>query len=651
MSAKIIILAVFSSLLLLTACGGTTQPPEPIITLSDDDIRNTNNYEELLGLLKTANIRLADKNVSDYADDFARKSILEDKLVELAIANIESQFTNAREVNGVLGLATIESIDNSLIGESELPTGKWQRVKDRIALEKRRTRQYVEEQSLTIADDLSNEERLNYLDEFYRLTGDSTWLQQKNEFIDQLITNIRVAKNQGVYTEALQADLALLRQTRGDDLGLMNELTAYDAKVYEHQFLTELGNGDPDAAYQIFVKMTQANNFEQIRAELEGTSQTMADYFIAKADEAMTSDLQLAKAYRWYQQGLDVYQHMGLGQPSQEQFNTIISEFNRRFEGRKENGDLEAALAYLLMIGEFDKTHALYRSQLNPLKDQIQQRAVKKVTTTDFSNSAQRHDYGSVLSSFITQHLFESIPNDVRIVERQQYEAILRERELGGQAPDLSAVDYFITGSVLESKVDTTEVQGKKTLRVIVGRESIPNPAYVTWLKLDSKERKKVDKPSETISVDRHENVSIGITEHRKLGIVSVSYRLVEADSGRIVFPDSISKEEEHKDNSTEGVEMGEFILPFKLAQLPSDVEILDTLAKSISLDVGENLVGLLKDQEKKYLAQADVFAGDRNCPAQITALARASAIQELKGMENSETNQTLRDVTVSCYQ
>jgi hypothetical protein len=96
---------------------------------------------------------------------------------------------------------------------------------------------------------------------------------------------------------------------------------------------------------------------------------------------------------------------------------------------------------------------------------------------------------------------------------------------------------------------------------------------------------------------------------------------------------------------------MGEFILPFKLAQLPSDVEILDKLAKSISLDVGENLVNLLKNQEQKYLAQAEVYAGDNNCPEQIKALARASAIQEMKGMQNTDTNKTLQNVTVACYQ
>jgi len=275
---------------------------------------------------------------------------------------------------------------------------------------------------------------------------------------------------------------------------------------------------------------------------------------------------------------------------------------------------------------------------------------VRRVTTTEFQNSAQRHDYGSVISSFVTQYLFEQIPHDVRIVERQQYEAILRERELSGQGANLSAVDYLVTGSVLEAKVDTTEVKGRKTLRVVVGRETIPNPAYGTWLEMSSKERKKVDQPSDTISVDKHENVSVGITEHRKLGIVSVGYRLVEADSGKIIFPDSITKEQEFTDTSKEGVEMGDFVMPFELANLPSDVEILDGLVKELATEVGQKLVTLLSDQEKKYLQEAEEHASNSNCPAQVKALARAAAIQDNKSLEQEPTLAELRKAAVNCF-
>jgi curli biogenesis system outer membrane secretion channel CsgG len=327
----------------------------------------------------------------------------------------------------------------------------------------------------------------------------------------------------------------------------------------------------------------------------------------------------------------------------------LLSGLEARFEAAKVANNIESAYAHLLMIADFDNANATYRANIANMRNAVQQRAVKKVTTTEFKNSAQRHDYGSVLSSFITQHLFEKIPNDVRIVERQQYEAIVREQTLSGQAQGLSAVDYLITGSLLESKVDTTEVQGKKIMRVVVGRETIPNPAYTTWLEMSNKERKKVDQPSETISVDKHENITVGITEHRKLGIVSVGYRLVDSESGKILFPDSISKDIEHTDNSTEGVEMGEFVLPFKLANLPSDVEILDKLVRELSEEVGTKLVDLLKDQELKYLEIAETGLADNDCNKAVHAFARASGIQDMKDLDSAATLTSLKSTAINC--
>ena len=137
----------------------------------------------------------------------------------------------------------------------------------------------------------------------------------------------------------------------------------------------------------------------------------------------------------------------------------------------------------------------------------------------------------------------------------------------------MSAVDLLVTGSVLEAKVDTTEQKGKKTIRAVVGKETIPNAAYIKWLELSQKDRKDIEKPSETITVDKEENIPVNVTNHRKVGIFSVSYRLVDAANGRVLFPDSITKEEEFKGTSREGVEMGDFVLPFELADLPSDVK------------------------------------------------------------------------------
>jgi hypothetical protein len=280
----------------------------------------------------------------------------------------------------------------------------------------------------------------------------------------------------------------------------------------------------------------------------------------------------------------------------------------------------------------------------------VRDSAVQRLSTTDFQSSYKDQDYGDVISSFITQYLFEHVPHDVRIVEREQYEAILRERELGGNNEALASVNLLVSGSVLESKVDSTEAKNKKLMRVTVGKDSIPNPAYISWLKLPSKERDKIDAPSETIEVDKHENISIDITRHRKVGIFSVSYRLVEASTGRVLFPDSISMNSTHEDESSQGVEMGDFVIPFKLADLPADAEILDGLAKKVATQISEKLVTELKDQEQKYLAEADKYVEQNDCESEVGALANALMIMKLKNMDGEEITPRLRNQAVACY-
>jgi hypothetical protein len=183
----------------------------------------------------------------------------------------------------------------------------------------------------------------------------------------------------------------------------------------------------------------------------------------------------------------------------------------------------------------------------------------------------------------------------------------------------------------------------------MVGKETIPNPAYIAWLEKPERERNKIPKPEDTIQVDKPENISINITKHRKIGTFSVSYRLVDANSGKILFPDSVSKDFEFTDDSSEGVEMGDFVLPFKLAELPSDGEILDKLAKQVSTEIGSRLVAQLENQDQHYLQEADKYAQTNACNAEVDMLGRALIIMDLKEIDTTQTRNRFTKRTIQC--
>jgi curli biogenesis system outer membrane secretion channel CsgG len=376
----------------------------------------------------------------------------------------------------------------------------------------------------------------------------------------------------------------------------------------------------------------------------------MAEYFTALADQSVDKPENLSQSYRWYTQAREVRSILGLPAASSTKLPQLASQLDNQYKSLKEAGEQPAALAYLYALQDFDARRPGLRKLINDQETVVRDGAVKRLSTTDFQSRYSDQDYGDVISTFITQYLFEHVPHDVRIVEREQYEAIQREREISGDSAALASVNLLVSGSVLESKVDSSEAKNKKMMRVTVGKESIPNPAYVSWLKLPSKERKKVEQPSETIDVDKHENVSVEMTRHRKVGIFSVSYRLVEATTGRVIFPDSITVDSRHEDESNEGVEMGDFVIAAKLADLPSDVEILDDLAKKVATEIGKKLVEELKDQELKYLASAEQSAGQNDCVGEVESLGNALMITRLKAKDSTELYSKFKKGAVACY-
>ena len=90
------------------------------------------------------------------------------------------------------------------------------------------------------------------------------------------------------------------------------------------------------------------------------------------------------------------------------------------------------AMAYLHFIEEFKPLYKGLRQKMTETEESVRSLAMRRISTTAFEGN-QNQGYGNIISSKVTQHLFQHVPNDVRIVEREQYEAIQRERSLGGR--------------------------------------------------------------------------------------------------------------------------------------------------------------------------------------------------------------------------
>jgi len=636
------------SLSIFVGCGSAPVKEESVIGVTLNQIEQMSNYADVLTMYKSASTALQGKAPALFAADFATLDTLGRRLAELRATELSDEFDAARLSGGEVPYNVLKPAADEA---QNPPTSaeQWKAVAELIAKESATTDKSIQEGNAQLGNPkLADENRLVAMDDLYRLTGDRVWLDKRNEFVDELIEEIRQAKAAGALTTDLQPKIDLVLENRAEDKVLKQELVAVTAEIYQTDYFKALGDGQADVAYKVFIKMSESKNFDAIKESLAGVSKKMVDYFVAEADQSVKNPQLLAQSYRWYNQAREVSQRLGFKKKATPGHDLLVAQLHDRY---KEYTGAEAdtiALAYLHFIREFRPLYKGLRQKFSETEERVRSQAIKRLSTTAF-RGGDSQGYGDIISSKVTQYLFTNIPNDIRIVEREKFEALKRERDLGNNAGSLAAVDLLVTGSVQEAKVDDTKQEGKKTVRAVVGKETIPNTAYIKWLELSARDRKDIEKPAETITIDKEENIPINETRHRKVGIFSVSYRLVDAENGTVLFPDSHTEQEEYTGTSQEGVEMGDFKLEFKLAELPSDVKILDSLANKVSKEIGGRLVDKLKDQEKKYLAEAEEFKKDDSCSQYADRLAKALVILEAKKMETKDVFKEYKDATLGC--
>jgi hypothetical protein len=320
----------------------------------------------------------------------------------------------------------------------------------------------------------------------------------------------------------------------------------------------------------------------------------------------------MAGAYQRYQDA-SVISRLLLDQRVQlPGIHAFLEMLDKRYTKAFAAGEFGAAWGYLSVMTEFGPTTPQIRQKQRKTRDEIVRRAVRGLTAYPFEDPASSQaKVGDAVSSKVVQHIFRTIPNDVSIVEREQLERILDECKRTQTCGELDTADFIVQGTILDAKVETTAKVGRETRRVVTGQETATNPDHTRWMSLREKDRDKTPEPPRTIRRDVTEDVTIEVNNVRKVGIISVSYRVVDANSGRVLFTDSIQTKQEFQDEGRQGVQLGNFKQETDFVELPPDIEILSGaggLSDKISEEIGIKLVDFLQDPEDQYSADAERF-------------------------------------------
>ncbi|MDF2445524.1 MAG: hypothetical protein K0S46_760 [Moraxellaceae bacterium] len=620
---------------LALSLGGCASGPAP---LTQQEIQSAQQNGSMESLYDQYAARLAGQKLTSTEGQkaLAQLNQLGGQLARKQEQEIRSELNQQGTASGLVPLPVIDAQIAKLPNIQKWAPEKHTRLAAELNELRGRVQARITSQQNQLARLTENEmgQRVAVLDDLAKLTGDDRYTRERVDVLANLRRKADEALKAEQYGEAKQA-LTALQQVTPEDPSIGTQITLADARLFEKKFWDSLAEGQLDEAYTQFMSLAQTREFPEILKRLSKSSDDMVAYFVAQGGTAL-SENRLADAYKLLNQARDLRsktQGSNSARPPQEE--AFVKTVFERHQAANKAGQTGLALGYLKVVERFHPDYPGLRASLRTTQDATLSRATKKVSTAAFTDAAGNAEFGGAVAAKVTQHLFDKIPNDIRIIERDQFQAILREKEIGASQPtELASADLLIQGKILESRVDTTENRSKKTMRVVTDTATASNPAYEQWSALTEAQRAKLAEPARLVTQEKKEDVTINLQIMRKVGLISASYRLVEAKTGKVLATGSESAKEEFTDEGNEGIELGQFRMPFKLASLPADTEILQKLIEKISGVIGEKLVQQLKNPELRYAEAAKRYADEGDPVMAAENEAYSFALAALKGQD-----------------
>jgi hypothetical protein len=451
--------------------------------------------------------------------------------------------------------------------------------------------------------------------------------------------------------EKAQSLLGIVQQVKPGDSDARKRKCEVDGKVVIKRFSDALETGRVERSTSMLVQFSETDCFEEIREGLAESAAPIAEAFGMLGEEAAAAQ-DLSLAYQRFQDTHLIQKLLLERTGNLPGIDGFLAQVDQAYRGAIGVREFGLAWGYLHVLTEFGPTTPMIRQRLRITKEELSRRAVRGLTAYPFADSpSATAKLGDAVASKVVQHLFHHIPYDIRIVEREQLERILEECKRAGSCGELDTADFIVQGSILDAKVETTAESGTETHRVVTGNQAVVNPAHVIWSQLDSSDRKQTPEPARSVNRDVTEDVTIEVTSVRKVGIISVSYRVIQASSGRVLFTDSIQTKQEFQDEGRQGVQLGRFRRETDFVELPPDIEILsglDGLADQISEAIGSKLVEFLQNPEDQYALDAKRAEDEGDFASAARQAAYAIILRQSKSKEIGDLRSELKRYAIS---
>jgi hypothetical protein len=589
--------------LLLSGCSSSPElpiTPEKVQSLTDVD-----QLQDLHGSLST---QLAGQDPEEFPAEFALLKEVDQRLVELHKNRLGVLFEAKRIyskdfANGLVPLPELAQIKQELTDLMSSASQLLPLVSAPIHREEAATGKLIAQLTAeSNTPEISAERRAVVYDLLYKVSGDVVWQKGRDNQMDVIVKAIHAATTNNIFNQHLEEKVDFVRSIYvNQPEKVINDMQGVYANMYAHRFFAAVRSGNPAAAYNTLQDLSLKPDYEAIRTKLQPSAMRMAAYFSDYFAAIVDQDNDLGQSFLYHGREMEARRILGLQPQVHPKTSALTHQLFEKFKTLESKKSHFAALGVLYAIEIIEPKFSglpILAAQQEAL---IKESTIRSVSLTDFRSRYKEHNYGAFITPLIAQHLTEAVGNEIQLVRQDV------------NAGDVN-VDALISGNVLEVKVDSSKTPNKRRLQTTVG------------------------------------DIFITSTLHRKAAVFAVSYRLATVGNDPIIFPDSITLQAQYEDESNEGVEVGELVIPYKVAKLPADEEILEKLAREVAGVIAGNLAAILQNQEVEYLKIADRFANEGDCKKEVEGLAKAIALMHVKNLANEKMSARLGERSLTCF-
>lgn len=643
---------------IIGVAGCAVAPPK----FNESDVAQARQFDQAQTLYSRLQAELAAEPSSSNAETYrSMLSRLGSRLATMRTEAVRAHIDRERLESGMVPIVALDSIAPDVAEMRAWDADVWRMVAGEVDSERERTEIGLErararlERASPERDPVAWVESLELLAALSGSSADQNRVERaRSTAVDAILDRSRSALRSRDYPRAMRGtqQAMTLEPANTEAAGLQRQARA---GLMAGRLNAALEAGDIERAEEVFSEIREQEWSPAARRQFDTSISLLGEYYAATLYDQLETR-RYERAYRGLSnlRELDAWLERDFDRVLLEsEFAELMYELAASAGAQGLRG---VEYGFLLLVEEFDPEFVNLERLKRETGERLLSSAVQWVSTPAIRGDDETRNVGSRISSVVAAYLLENIPTDLRIVEREQLEEIQRERRMTEEeAPDsrgrdegLRAADLLIQGNVLDVRVDREDRTGRRTMRVVTGTRQAPNPAYETYRAERDGRPDGDDAPPKTIEEDVEEDITTEVSIHRKTGSVAVSYRVVEAESANVLLTNTINREREFTDESSEGIQMGEFSQPFKLADLPSNGEIINELVDEVALALGEELMAVLSNPEQRYLASCERFAREDNYVAAAEECARAVILVENKNSAQGEAHDRLRHMTLN---